>query len=125
MTVHTLTNLSLPTIQTTGLEAAVGNTPLIPLQKIGAHLSPYVQIFAKAEWFNPGGSIKDRPALNILKSALTDGSLPPGKRLLDSTSGNMGIAYATLGAALGVPITLAIPAAISFQSMPCSRSTKA
>jgi cysteine synthase B len=69
-----------------------------------------VQIYAKAEWFNPGGSIKDRPALNILRTALSDGSLTAGKRLLDSTSGNMGIAYATFGAALGVPVTLAVPA---------------
>jgi cysteine synthase B len=69
-----------------------------------------VQVFAKAEWFNPGGSIKDRPALNILRKALADGSLANGKRLLDSTSGNMGIAYATFGAALGVPVTLALPA---------------
>jgi cysteine synthase B len=79
-------------------------------------LKPDVQVYAKAEWFNPGGSVKDRPALQILRTALTDGSLGmdgipyPGKRLLDSTSGNMGIAYATFGAALGVPVTLAIPA---------------
>jgi cysteine synthase B len=66
-------------------------------------------VFAKAEWFNPGGSIKDRPALNILRNALADGSLLPGKRLLDSTSGNMGIAYATFGAALGIPVTLTLP----------------
>jgi len=98
------------------LEAAVGNTPLLPLQRIGASLKPGVQLFAKAEWFNPGGSVKDRPALNILRSALMDGSLGSqgqpfaGKRLLDSTSGNMGIAYATFGAALGVPVTLALPA---------------
>ncbi len=69
-----------------------------------------VQVFAKAEWFNPGGSIKDRPALNILRNAIAEGHLTPGKRLLDSTSGNMGIAYATFGAALGIPVTLAVPA---------------
>ncbi len=93
-----------------GLELAVGNTPLLPLNRLGAGLSPRVRVFAKAEWFNPGGSIKDRPALNILRTALADGSLAGGKRLLDSTSGNMGIAYATFGAALGVPVTLALPA---------------
>ncbi|RPI34169.1 MAG: cysteine synthase family protein [Chloroflexota bacterium] len=93
-----------------GLEATVGNTPLLPLRRIGAHLAPGVQVFAKAEWFNPGGSVKDRPALHILRSAIAAGSLAGGKRLLDSTSGNMGIAYATLGAALDVPITLVIPA---------------
>jgi cysteine synthase B len=66
-----------------------------------------VTVFAKAEWFNPGGSIKDRPALNIIKTALMEGQLT-NKRLLDSTSGNMGIAYATFGAALGIPVTLVI-----------------
>jgi cysteine synthase B len=66
-------------------------------------------VLAKAEWFNPGGSVKDRPALNILRAALASGELIPGKRLLDSTSGNMGIAYATFGAAMGVPVTLAMP----------------
>jgi cysteine synthase B len=94
----------------TALEAAVGNTPLLPLEHVGAHLPPRVRVFAKAEWLNPGGSVKDRPALNILRSALANGELSGGKRLLDSTSGNMGIAYATFGAALGVPVTLALPA---------------
>jgi cysteine synthase B len=61
-------------------------------------LSPRVKVFAKAEWFNPGGSVKDRPALNILQTALANGDLGKGKRLLDSTSGNMGISYATFGA---------------------------
>jgi cysteine synthase B len=93
-----------------GLELHVGNTPLIPLRRVTAGLSPRVQVLAKAEWFNPGGSIKDRPALNILRNALSSGQLTPGKRLLDSTSGNMGIAYATFGAVLGIPVTLAVPA---------------
>lgn len=93
-----------------GLDMLVGNTPLIPLRRVIAGISPRVQVLAKAEWFNPAGSIKDRPALNILRTALADGSLRDGKRLLDSTSGNMGIAYATYGAALGIPVTLALPA---------------
>jgi S-sulfo-L-cysteine synthase (O-acetyl-L-serine-dependent) len=93
-----------------GLEAAVGNTPLLPLRKLSVSLSPSVQLYTKAEWFNPGGSVKDRPALNIIRTALMEGKLGNGKRLLDSTSGNMGIAYATLGAALGIPVTLAVPA---------------
>jgi len=92
-----------------GLEHAVGHTPLLPLRKITKNLNPGVQIFAKAEWFNPGGSVKDRPALNIIRRALQEGQLSSGRRLLDSTSGNMGIAYATFGAALGIPVTLAIP----------------
>jgi cysteine synthase B len=83
---------------------------LLPLRRIAARLSPRVHLYAKAEWFNPGGSVKDRPALNILRTALAEGRLAPGMRLLDSTSGNMGIAYATLGAALGISITLALPA---------------
>ena len=95
------------------LTAHVGNTPLLPLRRIGRDLSPRVKIFAKAEWFNPGGSVKDRPALNIIRTALANGNLGNGKRLLDSTSGNMGISYATFGATLGIPITLAVPASAS------------
>jgi len=93
-----------------GLEAVVGNTPLLPLRRITAHLSGQVQVMVKAEWFNPGGSVKDRPALNILRTAQRSGQLAGGKRLLDSTSGNMGIAYATFGAAMGIAVTLAVPA---------------
>jgi cysteine synthase B len=89
-----------------GIESHVGNTPLLPLTR----LSSRVQVFTKAEWFNPGGSIKDRPALNIMRAALSAGYLDGGKRLLDSTSGNMGISYATLGVTLGIPVTLAVPA---------------
>jgi cysteine synthase B len=92
-----------------GLEAHVGNTPLLPLRRLTRGLPPSVRLFAKAEWFNPGGSVKDRPALNIIRTAIANGDLHPGKRLLDSTSGNMGISYATFGAALGIPVTLTIP----------------
>lgn len=94
-----------------GLESHVGNTPLLPLSRIllGLSLPPSVKIYAKAEWFNPGGSVKDRPALNIIRTALANGDLLPGKRLLDSTSGNMGIAYATFGTMLDIPVTLTIP----------------
>ena len=96
-----------------GLPAHVGNTPLLPLRRLGLGLSPRVKVFAKAEWFNPGGSVKDRPALNIIQNAIISGDLDNGKRLLDSTSGNMGISYATFGAALGIPVTLALPASAS------------
>jgi cysteine synthase B len=94
-----------------GLEAHVGNTPLLPLRRLGLArgLPPSVSVFAKAEWFNPGGSVKDRPALNIIRTALASGALYPGKRLLDSTSGNMGISYATFGAAMGISVTLTMP----------------
>ncbi|HEU0291284.1 MAG TPA: cysteine synthase family protein [Anaerolineales bacterium] len=100
-----------------GLTAHVGNTPLLPLRRVTSNLPPGVQVFAKAEWFNPGGSVKDRPALNIIQTALANGDLGNGKRLLDSTSGNMGISYATFGAALGIPVTLAIPASASPERM--------
>jgi len=101
------------TIPLDSLAYHVGNTPLLPLRRVTAKLSPRVKVFAKAEWFNPGGSVKDRPALNIIQNAIINGNLSGGKRLLDSTSGNMGISYATFGAALGIPVTLALPASAS------------
>ena len=110
MEIMTLPELEISTHRYDGLETAVGNTPLLPLRRVSEHLSPYVKVFAKAEWFNPGGSVKDRPAINILRITLAQGSLTHGMRLLDSTSGNMGISYATFGPALGVPVTLAMPA---------------
>ena len=103
---------SSKSITSDSLEAQVGNTPLLRLDRIerAAGLSPAVELYAKAEWFNPSGSVKDRPALNIIQEALASGKLNDDRRLLDSTSGNMGISYATLGKALGVQVTLAIPA---------------
>ncbi len=92
------------------LESRVGNTPLIRIQNLAAGLSPGVRVLAKAEWFNPGGSIKDRSAVNIIRTAVAQGKLPQGRRLLDSTSGNMGIAYATFGASMGIPVTFCLPA---------------
>ncbi|MFW6069763.1 MAG: PLP-dependent cysteine synthase family protein [bacterium] len=93
------------------LEAQVGNTPLLRLENIEreAALSPDVALYGKAEWFNPSGSVKDRAALNIIRSAEWTGELRPGMVLLDSTSGNMGIAYAMLGAARGYEVKLAVP----------------
>lgn len=92
-------------------EGLVGNTPLLELRRLSAaaHLPPTVHLFAKAEWFNPSGSVKDRPALNIIRTAEAQGLLRPGMTLLDSTSGNMGIAYAMLGAARGYKVQLALP----------------
>lgn len=118
MTLSQIQKIQIKALENDGLESHVGNTPLIPLRRLtlrqaqgGArNLSKQIQIFAKAEWFNPGGSIKDRPALNIIRTALANGDLIPGKRLLDSTSGNMGISYATFGAAFGIPVTLCVPA---------------
>lgn len=104
------------------LTAHVGNTPLLPLRRLSQDVPPRVQVFAKAEWFNPGGSVKDRPALNILRTALANGDLGNGKRLLDSTSGNMGISYATFGAVLGIPVTLAVPASASAERIAILRA---
>ena len=83
----------------------IGNTPLVRLERLASHL-PGVQILAKAEWANPGGSIKDRAAAAIVADAEARGELRPGRGLLDATSGNTGIAYAMLGAAKGFPVTL-------------------
>ncbi|MCZ6529559.1 MAG: PLP-dependent cysteine synthase family protein [Chloroflexi bacterium] len=94
-------------IEREGLLGTVGNTPIIPLQHLH---SGAVEIYAKAEWHNPSGSVKDRPAAAILREALQSGELGNGRSLLDSTSGNMGIAYATLAAAIGVPVHLTLPA---------------
>mgnify|MGYP002623783403 CR=1 FL=1 len=99
------------TVPANSLEAQVGNTPLIRLWNTAvAHNIPdTVAIFAKAEWFNPSGSVKDRAALNIIRTAEENGQLQPGMTLLDSTSGNMGIAYAMLGAARGYRVKLTLP----------------
>ena len=110
------------TVASDGLTSHVGNTPLLPLRRLNPDLPPRVKIFAKAEWFNPGGSVKDRPALNILQTALANGDLRNGKRLLDSTSGNMGISYATFGAAMGISVTLTIPANASEERMSILRA---
>ncbi|MCL4869367.1 MAG: cysteine synthase family protein [Anaerolineae bacterium] len=91
-------------------DSLVGNTPLLALRRLPAALPPTVHLLAKAEWFNPSGSVKDRPALNIIRTAEAQGLLHPGMTLLDSTSGNMGIAYAMLGAARGYKVQLALPA---------------
>jgi cysteine synthase B len=87
----------------------VGNTPLLRLQRIAPDLSPGVAVYAKAEWYNPGGSVKDRPALYMIRDGERSGQLRPGMRIIDATSGNTGIAYATIGAALGYSVTLALP----------------
>jgi cysteine synthase B len=90
----------------------VGNTPLVRLHHIERD-APGVEIWAKCEFANPGGSVKDRAALRIIRDALARGELRPGVRLIDSTSGNTGIAYSMVGAALGIPITLVMPSNVS------------
>ena len=86
----------------------IGNTPLLRLERIGREYS-HAEFFAKAEWFNPGGSVKDRPALSMIRAGLASGALRPGKTIIDATSGNTGIAYAMIGAALGYPVKLCLP----------------
>lgn len=92
----------------------VGNTPLVRLERIAEGL-PGVQILGKGEWANPGGSVKDRPALNIVREAELSGQLGRGRTLLDATSGNTGIAYAMIGAARGFPVKLCMPSNVSLE----------
>jgi cysteine synthase B len=92
----------------------IGNTPLLRLAKIGREF-PNVEFLAKAEWFNPGGSVKDRPALSMIQAGLASGALRPGKTIIDATSGNTGIAYAMVGAAMGYPVALCLPDSASHE----------
>ncbi len=92
----------------------IGNTPLLRLGRIARDF-PNIELLGKAEWLNPGGSVKDRAASNIVAQARASGKLGPGKTLLDSTSGNTGIAFAMLGAALGFPVTLCMPDNVSVE----------
>jgi len=86
----------------------IGNTPLLRLERIAREF-PNVEFSAKAEWFNPGGSVKDRPALSMIQAGLQSGALRAGKVIIDATSGNTGIAYAMIGAALGYAVKLCLP----------------
>ena len=90
----------------------IGNTPLLRLSFVGRDF-PNVEFLAKAEWFNPGGSVKDRPALSMIQAGLETRELRPGKTITDATSGNTGIAYAMIGAALGYPVKLFLPGSAS------------
>jgi cysteine synthase B len=90
----------------------IGNTPLLRFDQLTVDL-PGVTLLGKAEWHNPGGSVKDRAAANIVAEGRRSGQFAPGKTLLDATSGNTGIAYAMLGAAQGFPVTLCMPQNVS------------
>jgi len=93
-----------------GITSQIGNTPLLELDSnLFDGLSPNVNIFAKAEWFNPAGSVKDRPAWNMIKQGLISGELTPRKTIIDASSGNTGIALAMVGASLGYKVTICIP----------------
>jgi cysteine synthase B len=113
MTVSLFDRLESPSPDLDGLRGSVrlldliGNTPLIDLSHLTGR--PRVRLFAKAELANPGGSVKDRPALSMVLDAERRGLFAGGRRILDSTSGNTGIAYAMIGAAKGIPVTLCLP----------------
>src|SRR5438034_8837443 len=91
----------------------VGNTPLVEIRRLRDGVAPGVRLFGKLEGFNPGGSVKDRPALKMIEDGLERGALRPGKTIIDSTSGNTGIALAMVGAALGYPVELVMPGNVS------------
>jgi len=90
----------------------IGNTPLVRIREIGKEFKN-VEIYAKCEFFNPGGSVKDRPAHRMILEGIKAGQLTPGKTIMDPTSGNTGIAYAMIGAALGYPVELVVPGNVS------------
>jgi cysteine synthase B len=106
----------------TSVETSIGQTPLIQLRRITAGLPYGVTVFGKAEHLNPGGSVKDRPALRMILAGERSGTLLPGMTVLDATSGNTGIAYAMIGAARGYPVTLCLPKNASHQRKQILRS---
>src|SRR5438876_10168725 len=91
------------------LESNIGSTPLIRLRRLARDLPAGVEVFAKAEYLNPGGSVKDRPALRMILEGEQSGRLYPGRAILDATSGNTGIAYAMIGAVRRYSVTLCLP----------------
>ena len=97
------------------LEASIGNTPLIRLARLGSELPAGVEVYAKGEHLNPGGSVKDRPALAMIRAGERSGQLRAGMTILDASSGNTGIAYAMIGAARGYPVTICLPSNASAQ----------
>ena len=99
----------------------VGNTPLVRMRAL-AKDTPGVEVWAKLEYFNPGVSVKDRAGLQMLKDALADGRLKPGGEIIDATSGNTGIALAWIGAALGLRVSLVMPANVSIARKQITRA---
>jgi len=92
----------------------IGNTPLLRMERVGKEF-PRAEFYAKAEWFNPGGSVKDRPALSMIQAGVASGALRAGKTIIDATSGNTGIAYAMIAAAMGYPVRLCLPDSASHE----------
>jgi S-sulfo-L-cysteine synthase (O-acetyl-L-serine-dependent) len=111
---ETASATALPTSRRLGehLLDRIGNTPLLSLDRVSTEF-PNVQILGKAEWFNPGGSVKDRAACAMIRDGEKRGLLRSGKIILDATSGNTGIAYAMIGAALGYKVKLCLPTSAS------------
>ena len=106
------------------LLGTIGHTPLVRVDVLHNEC-PEVEVYAKLEYFNPGGSLKDRPVRQILLDALASGALCPGKTILDSSSGNAGIAYAMLGAVLGYPVALVVPENASLERLKRIRAHRA
>ncbi len=111
-----ITKEQLSNRNTSSVLNKVGNTPLFRISNIAKMLgNPKVEIYAKAEWFNPGGSVKDRPALNMILEGEKTGKLTHDKIIIDATSGNTGIAYAWIGSVLGYRVKLAIPSNVNVE----------
>ena len=91
----------------------IGDTPIVRLHKFERD-TPGVELWAKCEFFNPGGSVKDRAAYQMIRDAMSTGRLKPGQTIIDSTSGNTGVAYSLIGGALGFPVTLVMPGNVSW-----------
>lgn len=104
------------------IESIIGNTPLLRLRRVAAELPADVEVFAKAEHLNPGGSVKDRAALQMITAGENEGKLRSGMTILDASSGNTGIAYAMIGAGRGYPVTLCLPSNASRQRKQILRS---
>src|SRR2546430_983878 len=100
--------LDVSALRANGLTDRVGNTPLVPVGGLEG-VSDTVTVLGKAEWLNPGGSVKDRAGLAMIRAAERSGELRPGRVILDATSGNTGIALAWIGASLGYEVTLCLP----------------
>ena len=107
-----------------GLLELIGNTPLVRLGRV-ANDTPGVEIWLKLEYLNPGGSVKDRPGLNIITEGERSGRLTAGQTILDATSGNTGIAYAMVGAAKGYKVKLCLPENASHERKPIERDAVA
>jgi cysteine synthase B len=116
--------LAQPAIQSATILDQIGNTPLLDLSAF-AHargVSPAVALYAKAEWHNPGGSVKTRAALAMVQDGERSGALRPGKTIIDSSSGNTGIALALIGAVKGYPVHLVMPANVSSERKALARA---